>query len=67
MATKRERVACDVAGCDATFTEVGAMRKHVRSAHEGVRVVCDVAGCDATFTQVGAMQKHIRRKHNEFL
>ena len=58
-----ERVACEFVGCDATFTDSEAMKKHMRSIHAGERIACEFVGCDATFTESGSMKKHMRSIH----
>ena len=47
-----------------TFTDIGAMKKHMRSIHGGERVACEFVGCDATFTESGSMESHMRSIHS---
>ena len=61
MATQRlPRYDCDL--CEAQFSDVGNLRRHKLTKHEGVKYNCDQ--CDAEFSEQGNLKRHKLTKHD---
>ena len=61
MATQRlPRYDCDL--CEAQFSDVGNLRRHKMTKHEGVKYNCDQ--CDAEFSEQGNLKRHKLTKHD---
>ena len=53
------RYPCDQ--CEYAATEIGSLKKHKESKHEGIRYPCDQ--CDYSATHISNLKKHKKRKH----
>merc|ERR1712008_505529 len=56
-----QKFKCSI--CDASFTENGNMKKHIKSVHEGQKFKCSI--CDSSFTQSGDLKRHIATVHEK--
>lgn len=61
-ATQGKRIACTLAGCDATFSGKNYLRTHFKAFHSNERYVCEL--CGKSFPWQRSYARHKEMAHN---